>query len=233
MISLCVKLACMSYTKGAGRPAHDWILPPVPPMKPQHLPRSMANPLLQSLVTQPILLLAWMLFSTSTSVAWQESQAKGKVNFQTEIRPILSNRCFACHGPDENTVEAGLRLDSFDGATSKSESGRSAIVPGNITESELLRRVSSQDDDIRMPPPHFGERLTSRETDLLQRWIASGANYAKHWSYETPRMPVVKTQASDWESRFPDWHESVIDRLVLRKLEEKGWEPSPRADKAT
>lgn len=202
-------------------------------MKSRHLPKSLAIPLVQSVVTQPILLLVWMLLSTSNAGAWQASQTNGKVDFQTEIRPILSNRCFACHGPDENTVEAGLRLDSFDGATSKAESGRSAIVPGNITESELLRRVSSQDDDIRMPPPHFGERLTSRETELLQRWIVSGANYAKHWSYEPPRMPSVEIQASDWESRFPDWHESVIDRLILRKLEEKGWEPSPRADKAT
>ncbi|MFN7734517.1 MAG: DUF1553 domain-containing protein [Pirellula sp.] len=177
--------------------------------------------------------IVWILLNASTVGAWQANQVQGKVDFQTEIRPILSNRCFACHGPDENTVEAGLRLDSFDSAISKADSGRPAIVPGDVNESELLRRVSSQDDEVRMPPPHFGERLTARETELLQRWIASGAAYAKHWSYETPRLPAVEAQVSDWESRFPEWHGSVIDRLVLRKLAEKGWEPAPRANKAT
>lgn len=202
-------------------------------MKSRFFPRPVVTQLSRSVVTQVSLLIVWMLLGTSPVGAWQANQAKGKVDFQTEIRPILSNRCFACHGPDENTVEAGLRLDSFESAISKAESGRTAIVPGNVSESELLRRVSSQDDEERMPPPHFGERLTARETELLQRWIASGATYAKHWSYETPRLPSVEAQVSDWESRFPDWHESVIDRLVLRKLAEKGWEPAPRANRAT
>lgn len=156
-------------------------------------------------------------------------ERKTKVDFKTEVRPILSNRCFACHGPDENTVESGLRLDTRERATQTLESGTTAIVPGDVSKSEIVRRILSDDEDIRMPPPHFGERLTHQEVDLLKRWVAEGAEYAKHWSFEPPVSPTIPLNGPDEPSLLP-WNHSPIDRLVLAKLNEKGWLPSPRAD---
>jgi hypothetical protein len=173
------------------------------------------------------------LAETGTVVSAEPTQDTKPVDFNTEVRPILSNRCFACHGPDDEHVESGLKLDSFESATAKADSGSPAIVAGDIAASELVRRIASLDDEVRMPPPHFGQRLTDKELDLIQRWIRQGANYSKHWSYETPKLPAIPTSASEWESRFPLWHESPIDRLLLVKLAEKQWEPSLPADRRT
>ncbi|MFO0012612.1 MAG: DUF1553 domain-containing protein [Planctomycetota bacterium] len=155
-----------------------------------------------------------------------------KVDFKTEIRPILSNRCFACHGPDENTVEAGLRLDTRERATQTLESGTTALVPGDFIRSEIVRRILSDDEEIRMPPPHFGARLTRQEIDLLKRWVTEGAEYAKHWSFEPPVSPRIRLTGTDEPALLP-WSHSPIDRLVLAKLTEKGWRPSRRADALT
>lgn len=154
------------------------------------------------------------------------------VDFKTEIRPILSNRCFACHGPDENTVESGLRLDTRDRATQALASGSRAIVPGNTGQSEIVRRILSEEEDIRMPPPHFGQPLTDREINLIRRWITQGAEYAKHWSFESPVSPSIPLKGPD-DAKLLAWNHSPIDRLVLTKLVEKGWHPSPRADAMT
>ena len=153
------------------------------------------------------------------------------VDFKTDIRPILSNRCFACHGPDEAHVESGLRLHEFSLATSAAESGSKAIVPRNLSESELIRRISSNDDNERMPPPHFGTKLTEREIELFKKWIASGAEYAKHWSFD--QIQNVKLEASDSLQRYPEWQSSPIDLHVLKKLDERGWSPTPQADRNT
>jgi hypothetical protein len=126
-------------------------------------------------------------------------------------------------------VESGLRLDTRERATQTLESGTTAIVPGDVSKSEIVRRILSDDENIRMPPPHFGERLTHQEVDLLKRWVAEGAEYAKHWSFEPPVSPTIPLNGPDEPSLLP-WNHSPIDRLVLAKLSEKGWRPSPRAD---
>ncbi len=151
------------------------------------------------------------------------------VDFKTQIRPILSNRCFACHGPDEDAVESGLRLDLPERVGEPADSGQVAIAPSDLEASELVRRIRSSDEDLRMPPPHFGEALTTNEIDLLQAWIAQGAVYSKHWSFEPPHLPAVASEPIALLNRFPDWNHSPIDRLILQKLEQKGWEPSARA----
>jgi hypothetical protein len=155
-----------------------------------------------------------------------------RVDFKTEIRPILSNRCFACHGPDENTVEAGLRLDTRERATQALESGNVAVVAGDLSQSEVVRRILSDEEDIRMPPPHFGQRLTDHEVNLIKRWVAQGAEYAMHWSFEAPVVPGIPLVGTDEPALLP-WNHSPIDRLVLDKLTDKGWRPSPRADGLT
>ena len=139
------------------------------------------------------------------------------VDFKTEIRPILSNRCFACHGPDEAHVESGLRLHEFSLATAPAESGAKAIVPKNLSESELIRRIASNDESERMPPPHFGAKLTEREIELFKKWVASGAEYTKHWSFD--QIKNAKLEASDSMQRYPDWQHSPIDLHILKKLD--------------
>ena len=104
-----------------------------------------------------------------------------EIDFNRDIRPILSNKCLACHGPDEKELKADLRLDSLKGAT-MDLGGYSAIVPGKVSESELIARVVEEDEDERMPPKGKGKRLDPGEIDLLKRWIAQGAKFDQHWS---------------------------------------------------
>src|ERR1700712_3085116 len=111
------------------------------------------------------------------------ASAEQLVDFNRDIRPILSNKCFACHGPDDAKREAGLRLDDAKIATNKLESGAIAIVARKPEASELIRRVTSTDDDERMPPAKFGKPLSKAEISVLRKWISEGARYATHWSY--------------------------------------------------
>src|SRR4051812_26551456 len=99
-----------------------------------------------------------------------------RIDFNRDIRPILSNNCFKCHGPDAKQRQADLRLDIYDSATKPAESGNVAIVPGHSLESDLVRRIRSNDDDERMPPPDTHKQLTSEEKALLVRWIDTGAH---------------------------------------------------------
>ncbi len=176
------------------------------------------------------------------SLGITQTASDAKIDFNTQIRPILSNRCFACHGPDEQTVESGLRLDSFEAATSPADSGKKAIVPGSATSSEILLRINSQDDQVRMPPPRFGDQLTPTEADLLKRWIESGARYTKHWSFEKiaqPITPVLNEVNSDpaagqhQKLAGAPWTSNPIDRHLLARLTAKGLAPSVQADSIT
>lgn len=154
---------------------------------------------------------------------WAPSQVP---DFNRDVRPLLSDKCFACHGPDGAHRKAGLRLDERDAALEMRD-GRAAIVPGNPARSELLRRVRAKDEDVRMPPPESHKDLSEAEITLLERWIAAGAEYAPHWSFVAPRraaLPAVKKQG---------WGRGFIDRWVLRGLEERGLAPSPEADRRT
>lgn len=149
------------------------------------------------------------------------------VDYNLHIKPILSDRCFACHGPDKNKQKAGLRLDIADNAYDKLESGNRAIVPGDVDGSELYHRIMSTDPEMMMPTPESHLSLSTEEKALLVRWIEQGAEYKPHWSLVAPAMadiPVVKNKA---------WVRNDIDRFVAQKHEEKGLKPAPEADRAT
>ena len=147
------------------------------------------------------------------------------VDFAREIRPILAKKCFACHGPDEEHRQAGLRLDERDGAIKELESGATAIVPGKSGESELVRRIASNDDGERMPPADSGIVLEPPQMELLKRWIDEGASFAPHWAFVKPARPMLPTV------KQKDWPKVGLDHFVLAKLEQNGLAPSPRADK--
>ncbi|MEX2579731.1 MAG: PSD1 and planctomycete cytochrome C domain-containing protein [Verrucomicrobiales bacterium] len=150
-----------------------------------------------------------------------------KVDFNRDIRPILSNRCYACHGPDEEERKADLRLDTREGAT-RDLGGYAALVPGDPEASELLFRVSlGEGDDDAMPPKGKGTKLDAEEIELIRRWIEQDAAFARHWSYEKPVRPdVPKGKRSDWPRNEIDW-------FVLARLESEGLNPSPEADRAS
>ncbi|MBA2115349.1 PSD1 and planctomycete cytochrome C domain-containing protein [Bremerella alba] len=144
-------------------------------------------------------------------------------DFANDVLPILSQHCFACHGPDESVREGGLRLDIRDHAIQELDSGSTAIVPGNAEESELIDRVVSNDEFLQMPPPGTGKSLKAEEKEVLRRWIESGAGYSVHWAFQSiqkPEPPRVENGA---------WLRNEIDSFVLSKLEEGGLSPSPEA----
>ena len=175
--------------------------------------------------------LSLLLLPLERTHATEPLTTPNNVNFKTDIRPILSNRCFACHGPDESKVESGLRLDEFESATSPADSGLRALVPGKVSESELIRRIVSNDESERMPPPHFSAKLTDREAELFKTWVASGAKYSKHWSFDQIQTPRVESSVP--VDSFPTWQNSPIDLLVLKKLRELSWQPTQVADRGT
>jgi hypothetical protein len=150
-----------------------------------------------------------------------------KVDFTRDIRPILSDACFQCHGPDEKQRKAKLRLDTKEGAHAPLRGESPLLVPGKPNESELLRRVTDADDKTRMPPPKSGKKLTDRQIGLLRHWIEQGASWSEHWAFVPPKrppLPAVKT---------PGWVRTPIDAFILARLEREGLRPSPEADRVT
>lgn len=148
-----------------------------------------------------------------------------KVDFSHDIRPILAAKCFACHGPDKESREAGLELNRRDQAIRELESGATAIVPGKSNQSELIARVLEKDEDMRMPPPDAGDRLKPQQIEQLRRWIDQGADYARHWSYippVRPALPKVKNKS---------WPRNPIDYFVLARLEAAELAPETEADR--
>ncbi|MBL8860955.1 MAG: PSD1 domain-containing protein [Planctomycetes bacterium] len=163
------------------------------------------------------------------SLAWagSGSGAAPPPRFGRDVRPILSDRCFACHGPDERTREARLRLDTFEGATAARRGG-AAIVPGDPDQSLLLERVHAADEDERMPPAASGKRaLSDAERETLRAWIAAGAHYEPHWAFVPPVAPPLPAV------RDARWPRNAFDHFVLAELEARGLAPSPEADRAT
>ena len=144
-------------------------------------------------------------------------------DFNREVRPILSNYCFKCHGPDDKTRKAKLRLDVREDALKPAKSGDHAIVPGNVDESELVMRIFSKDEDEIMPPPATKKEMTDAQRDVLKRWIASGAKYDVHWAFVAPKQSAVPGNAGG----------NPIDAFVRAKLEKEGLAPSPEADSYT
>ena len=148
--------------------------------------------------------------------------ATNEIQFNRDIRPILSENCYVCHGHDKNNRKGKLRLDDRDVAIE-----REAIVPGKPDESKLVQHIFSTDPDEIMPPPKTHKTLTPAQKELLKNWIAAGAKYEPHWSYIPPkRFPVPQTKS-------PDWVRNPIDAFILHSLEAKNIRPSKEADKRT
>ncbi len=159
------------------------------------------------------------LLILSSNAAWADDAP----NFARDVQPILSKHCLACHGPDEDAREAGLRLDSRASAMKELVSGSTAIVPGRPDESELVARVVSDDEFTQMPPPETGKSLSAEEKAILRRWVEGGAEYSLHWAFqsiERPEPPNVENTA---------WVRNEIDTFVLARLEAAGLSPSPSA----
>lgn len=167
--------------------------------------------------------------SLPAEVAEAEEHIPEVVDYNFHIRPILSDRCYTCHGPDEKTREAGLRFDQYENATSELEEspGKYAIVPGNLRKSEVFHRITDEDPDAKMPPPESNLTLTATEIALLSRWIEQGAPYEPHWSFRPPEPgspPDVDREA---------WGTNAIDRYTLAKMSAMGLTPSSEATRET
>jgi mono/diheme cytochrome c family protein len=145
-----------------------------------------------------------------------------ELRYDRDIRPILSDNCFRCHGPEAKSRKAKLRLDVREVALEKE-----AFVPGKPDESEMIRRLMTANEDDHMPPPAMHKTVTPAQIDLLRRWIAAGAKYEPHWSYAPlvrPPLPIVSNAG---------WTQGAIDTFILARLEESNMTPSPPADRAT
>ena len=149
------------------------------------------------------------------------------LDYSRHIRPILSNYCFKCHGPDEKVRKGGLRLDLREAALMPATSGDKAIIPGQPAASELIARITSTDPTQVMPPPDTNKKLTPQEIELLQQWIQQGADYKLHWSYLKPQRPVLP------EIQNRAWPRTALDHFILHRLEKAGSKPAPEADRAT
>lgn len=149
-----------------------------------------------------------------------------KVDFNFHVKPILSDRCYACHGPDENTRKAGLRMDIQANAFKKLASGNHAFVSGNPSKSESVRRILSDDPEIQMPPSDAHLSLDAREKATIIKWIKQGAEWKEHWAFSKPQNSRIPPKVqSNWATENP------IDNFVQRKLEQEDFEPSPEAGK--
>lgn len=162
----------------------------------------------------------WFLLTLVTPAAAVAADAPAsvpeKIEFNRDVRPILSDKCFLCHGPDAGTRKGKLRLDVREDALA-----RNAFVPGKPAESEMLVRILSNEGDEVMPPPETHKAVDARERAVLERWIAQGAAYQRHWAYEPPVKAVIPPGANG------------VDFLVARRLAEVGLNPSPEANRRT
>jgi hypothetical protein len=156
----------------------------------------------------------------------QSFAAAGEIDFAKQIQPILSENCYACHGPDEETVEGGLRLDVQELAFKGGDSGK-AIVPGDVDASLIIERIMHSDPDEVMPPPEKKKRLPPEKVELIREWINQGAEWGTHWAFQTPVRPPVP------EVKNESWVKNPIDAFVMAKSESENLAPSPQADNNT
>ncbi|MGX1928539.1 PSD1 and planctomycete cytochrome C domain-containing protein [Flagellimonas sp. 2504JD4-2] len=154
-------------------------------------------------------------------------QLPDSVDFSFHIKPILSDRCFTCHGPDKNAIEAGLSLNKAEDAYAAigENKDRYAIVPGDLEKSELIKRIFEEDPNLMMPPPESNLTLSNYEKELLKKWVAQGAVYKRHWAFVPPEESQVPEIDED------NWSQNEIDKFVLEKLNLKGFSPSKKAGK--
>src|SRR5437762_3499108 len=148
--------------------------------------------------------------------------ASSKIQFNRDVRPILSDNCFRCHGPDKNQRKKGLRLDVREIALEKK-----AVVPGKPAESKVIEHIFSSDPDEIMPPPDTHKKLSEAQKETLRNWIAQGAEYQPHWAYIKPTRPEIPSVNNK------KWVKNPIDAFILHSLEERKIKPSPETDKAT
>ncbi len=184
----------------------------------------------QPRVGRLLVLVVWLTLggwiSAASSNAPKTSQpSSNKVDFNREIRPILSENCYKCHGPDGDERKAKLRFDIREEALKPAKSGERAIVPGHPTQSRMIQRITATDPDDLMPPIKSGKKLTRQQIDLLRRWVEQGAPFATHWAYVKPvRWPLPTVQNKKWPR-------NAIDYFLLARLEREGLKPSPEANR--
>lgn len=172
----------------------------------------------------PCLKLAVSVFALLFCTAGGTAAEPAPINFGRDILPILSDTCFACHGPDANQRKADLRLDIKEGAL---RTDNPVILPGKSGESELVSRIMSRDPEEVMPPPKSNRKLSAGQIELLKRWIDEGAAWGRHWAYEAPRRPELPAVKST------GWTKNAIDRFILARLEREGLSPSSEAPRET
>ncbi|MBD0850890.1 DUF1553 domain-containing protein [Maribacter arenosus] len=164
---------------------------------------------------------------TAMDKTFGKTKIPDKVDFTFHVKPIISDRCFKCHGPDKNAIEAGLSLNTAEDAYKAlgDKKDHFAIVPGDIESSELIKRIYSKDPNVLMPPPESNLELTDYEKKILTKWIEDGAEYKEHWAFIAPNKPTLpKVENSSWGA-------NEIDTFILAKLSENGLSPSEPARK--
>jgi hypothetical protein len=156
-----------------------------------------------------------------------QSFGADKVSFNRDIKPILSNNCFQCHGPDARARKRRPRFDTFEGVTAITRFKKYPVIPGDPSASEIVKRITSDDPEYRMPAAESGKSLTPEQIALLTQWIAEGAEYEKHWSYIAPEKPTLPAVSDD------SWVGNGVDSFILARLDAEELKPSEIADKTT
>ena len=188
---------------------------------------------MKSIFSRVIILFSITLFYSCSSELPKELESYAEyipeeIDYNFHVKPILSDRCYKCHGPDKNQLKANFRLDQASLVFKSTESNDSkfskTIVKGKPLKSELIERILSYDPDIQMPPEESHLNLSNREKAILSRWIAQGAEYKEHWSFIPPKMPEVPLSGSEWSN-------NEVDHFIFQKIEEKGLVPAPQEER--
>src|SRR5579864_7411991 len=153
--------------------------------------------------------------------------ASARVEFNRDVRPIFSDKCYTCHGPDAAAKHVPFRLDTEAAAKAELSGGKHAIVAGNPESSEIIRRITAEKPALRMPPVSSGLKLSDAEVDTLRQWIAQGAEWQKHWSFIPPVHPPLP------DVNNAAWPRNPIDRFILQRLAREGLQPAPEATQET
>lgn len=187
---------------------------------PFYLPRISALPLLLFLA-----FLAGCGVKMSDEVTQAYKDLPEVIDYNTDIKPIVSDRCYHCHGPDENKREANVRLDQKDGLFKVSNSGNSPFVSGNISQSEAIKRILSDDPETMMPPPNSNRTLSAQEKAALVKWVENGAEWKEHWAYLPPEKSKLPKSDASWAKS------NEIDHFVQSRLKIRNLSPAPKAEK--
>ena len=169
----------------------------------------------------------WLLAIAIASSAGLNARAAddSAVDYNRDIRPILADTCYKCHGPDGNQRQADLRMDVESVVGLKLDGGHTAIVAGSAATSAVVARITSRDPETRMPPRESGKSLTPVQIELITKWVDQGAKWQGHWAFQPPTRPTPPT------ADLPGWRSNPIDAFVLSRLRSEGLTPSPRASR--